>query len=176
MMKLVVFGAVASAALAPLVRFAQMGAVTWPFTLLMGAVAGPIVLALVALPLVRSGPLKDWLVRLLLLSSISVILAAGVYTLFWASIGPPALNVWANTGTMTAITVGFIRAVIVVLSIPFAVLLGQVVPGWCPDCQAPTLLPDGATADHALRAPRRTPWCLSCQGRFQKAFGAWRGV
>ena len=51
MMKLVVFGAVGSLCLAPMMRLAEIGAVGWPFAILMEAVAIPMVLALAAFPM-----------------------------------------------------------------------------------------------------------------------------
>ena len=83
-MKLVVFAAVASLCLVPMVRWAEIGAVSWPFAILMEAVAIPMVLAVVAFPMVKRGPLKDRLIRALLLTSVGVILLAAIYSLVWA--------------------------------------------------------------------------------------------
>jgi hypothetical protein len=175
MMKLVVFGAIASATVTPMLRFAQMGAVGWPFAILLDAVAVPIVLAIAAFPLVQRGSLRDWVIRLLLLTSMSVIIGAAIYTLVWASTGPPALNIWAGS-MLNAMTVGFIRAVLVILVIPFIALLGKVVPTRCPTCQTLTLLPDGISVDPSKSGPQRTRWCASCQRRFQKVFGSWWAI
>ena len=94
MMKLVVFAAVASLCLVPVVRRAEIGAVSWPFAVLMEAVAIPMVLAIVAFPLVKRGPLKDWVIRALLLTSVGVILGAAIYSMVWGAVGPQSLNLW----------------------------------------------------------------------------------
>jgi hypothetical protein len=74
MMKLVIFAAAESMCLAPMVRLAEAGIVDWSWVILGEAVAIPVVLALVAFPLVRRGPYKDWLIRTLLLISVSIAL------------------------------------------------------------------------------------------------------
>ncbi|MGP0068257.1 MAG: hypothetical protein ACLQGP_32260 [Isosphaeraceae bacterium] len=125
MMKLVVFGAVASMCLAPMWRLAEAGIATWPRVILGEAVAIPMVLAVAAFPLVRKGPNKDRLIRALLATSLSIGLLETIYALNWAAAGPPSLNVWAGSGA----TPGFFRAVIVVLGIPFVMLSRQVLPG-----------------------------------------------
>jgi hypothetical protein len=174
MMKLVVFGAIASATLTPLVRLAQSGAVSWPFAILMDAAGVPIVLAVAAFLLVQSGPLRDWLVRSLLLASIGVIIGAAVYSLFWASTGPQWLNVWASP--TIAVPVGFIHTVLAILGIPFVLLMPQVVPGRCPACRALTLFPESTMQNRSECAQRRARRCASCQGRFQKVSGSWRAI
>jgi hypothetical protein len=117
MMKLVIFAAAASMCLAPLVRLAEIGAVSWSWMLVGEAVGIPMVLALVAFPLVRRGPFKDWLIRALLLTSVSVVLGSSVYSLFWGR------SIWA-TG-LPRVTFYF---PIVLLSLPFVALLRKVVP------------------------------------------------
>jgi hypothetical protein len=123
MMKLVVFGAVASASAVPMVRLTEIGAITWPFLALFEAVAIPLVLALVAFPLVHQSPLKDWLIRVLLLISVGSVLGAAIYSLAWASSGPPSLNVWAS-----GMHVEFLWFVIAVTGAPFILLVRLVVP------------------------------------------------
>jgi len=171
-MKLVVFGAVASLILAPMVRLAETGAVTWPFVFLLESMAIPLALALVMFPLVRQGPLKDWLIRALLLTSVGVGLGAAIYSLVWASKGPRSLNIWATSG----MTVGIVWAFVVVLGFPFVVLLRKVMPGWCPACRAPTLVPDASMPDRLEFTRKRTYRCLSCEARFRKLHGSWRAV
>jgi hypothetical protein len=171
-MKLVIFGAVASMCLAPMMRLAENGAVSWPFALLLEAVAIPLVLAVAVFPLVRKGPLKDWLIRALLLTSTGIGLGAAVYSLAWAARGPRSLNVWANSG----MPVGMAWAFVVVLGIPFAILFRKVVPGWCPACRAPTLVPDGPVRGRPESTPERASRCLACGERFQKLRGSWRAV
>jgi hypothetical protein len=172
MMKLVVLAAVAAACLAPMVRLAEIGAVSWPFALLMEAIAIPLVLALVTFPLARRGPLKDWLVRALLMTSAGVGLGAAIYSLLWASIGPPSLNIWATPG----MTVGFVLPCIVVLGLPFALLLRKVVPGWCPSCRSPTLIPDASVRSRPESGQERAYRCPCCEGRFRKHQGSWMGI
>ena len=123
MMKLVVFGAIASASAVPMVRFAENGAITWPFLVLFEAVAIPLVLALAAFPLVRQSPLKDWLIRVLLLISVTSILGAAIYSLAWASSGPPSLNIWAS-----GMPAEFVWFAIAATGAPFILLVRLVVP------------------------------------------------
>jgi hypothetical protein len=172
MMKLVVFGAVASMCLAPMWRLADAGVVTWPQMLLGEAVAIPTVLAVVAFPIVRKGPRRDWLIRALLATSLGIGLLSTIYALFWASVGPPSLNLWAGSGA----TVGFFRAVIVIFGFLFALLLRQVVPGWCPACRRFALLPYSTIRIRPESAPERAYQCLSCKGRLWKIDGPWLAV
>jgi hypothetical protein len=172
MMKLVVFAAVASLCLVPMVRLAEMGAVSWPFAVLLEAVAIPLVLALLAFPMVKRGPLKDWLIRALLLTSVGVILGAAIYSLVWASVGPPSLNLWAGSG----MTVEFVWQVIFVLGIPFILLLRELMPGRCPVCKKSQLLPDATIRVRPRAAPERAYRCLSCNGHFWKNDGSWSAV
>lgn len=167
MMKLVAFGAVASLCLAPGIRLAGPGG--WPFVLLLEAVAVPLVLALVAFPLVRKGPLKDWLVRALLTVSVGFALGWAVALLAWVINFHASRRVPIDYPFVSGIVV-----VIIVLGSALALLLRRVVPGRCPECQQPTLLPD------ALVQPRTTKervyQCLSCEGRFRKRHGAWNAA
>jgi hypothetical protein len=173
MMKLVVFAAVASLCLVPVVRWAEIGAVSWPFAALMEAVSIPMVLAITAFPLVERGPLKDWLIRALLLTSVGVILGAAIYSMVWGAVGPQSLNLWARA---TGMTVGFLRAVIVVLGVPFGILVHQLVPGRCPACRKARLLPDASIQVQPRAAPERAYRCLSCDRRFWKKDGSWSAV
>ncbi len=152
MMKLVVFAAVASLCLVPMVRLAEVGAVSWPFAVLMGAVAIPMVLAIVAFPLIKRGPLKDWLIRALLMTSVGVILLAAIYLILWGAVGLQSLNLWARS---TAITVGFLWGVIVVLGVPFLFLVQPLVPGRCPACKKWRLLQDATIRVPPRPAPER---------------------
>jgi hypothetical protein len=173
MMKLVAFAAIASVCLVPVVRWAEMGAVSWPFAILMEAVAVPMVLAIVAFPLLRSGPLKDWMIRALLMLSVGVILAAAIYSLIWGATGPQSLNLWARS---TSLTVGFLRYVIMVLGLPFLLLLQRLVPRLCPVCKRLRLLPD-ATIPVSLGTGSERPYrCLTCDGRFGKRHGSWSAM
>ncbi len=173
MMKLVAFGAVGSFCLAPMMRLAEIGAVGWPFAILMEAVAIPMVLALAAFPMVSRGPKKDWLIRGLLMMSLAVILGAAIYSLAWGSVGPQSLNIWAAG---SSIGVGFLWFVIVVVGIPFMLLLRQIVPGFCPACRRSPLVPDATIRDRPDAAWERAYRCLSCKGRFRKDGGSWSTV
>src|ERR1035441_2929942 len=86
MMKLVIVAAVASASVAPFVRFKEIGATpTWTAVYSWAAFVVPLVSALVAFPLVRKGPLKDWLIRVLLMTSVAVALGFAIYVVAWIS-------------------------------------------------------------------------------------------
>jgi len=169
MMKLVAFGAVASLCLAPGIRLAEAGAGRWPFVLLLEAVAIPLVLALVAFPLVRKGPLKDWLIRALLTVSVGFALGWAVALLAWV------VNFHATRRTPVDYPfLSGIGVVILVLGSALALLLRRVVPGRCPECQRPTLLPDALDQPETTR--ERVYQCLSCEGRFRKLHGAWNAA
>jgi hypothetical protein len=114
-MKLVIFAAAASMCLAPMVRLADAGVVEWSWVILGEAVGIPVVLAIVAFPLVRRGRSKDWLIRMLLLTSVSIALGFAVFSLIWGGM------IWSGTG-MTRVTLYF---VVIVLSAPFLILLRQ---------------------------------------------------
>ena len=57
-------------------RLAEAGVVPWPYVLMGEGVGVPVVLAIVAFPLLRAGPGKDRLIRWLLLTS--CVIALGV--------------------------------------------------------------------------------------------------
>jgi hypothetical protein len=117
MMKLTIFAAVASLCLAPFVRLVEVGAVSWEWMLVGEAMGLPVVLALLAFPLVRRGPFKDWLIRSLLLASVSVGLGFSAYSLLWGR------AIWA-----TGVPRGTFYYAIILLSVPFVVLFPKVVP------------------------------------------------
>jgi cytochrome bd-type quinol oxidase subunit 2 len=112
MMKLVVFAAAASLCMAPMARLAEAGVVPWPFVLMGEGVGIPLVLALVAFPLVREGPNKDWLIRALLFTSVCMGLGIAIYPLFFPS------SIWSSSGA----TVGTMYFVISLLALPFLLL------------------------------------------------------
>jgi hypothetical protein len=111
MMKLVVFAATASLCLAPFLRWAEAGVLDWSLVLMGEAVGVPLVLAVVALLLLRTGPRKDRTVRVLLLIATATALGVAVHPLF----GPSPI--WASGAPR-----GFLVAVAVVVSVPLAVL------------------------------------------------------
>ena len=107
MLKLVIFAAAASLCLAPMVRLAEAGIAPWPYVLMGEGVAIPLVLAIVAFPLVRAGPGKDRLIRVLLLISCGVALGVVVPPLF----GPSPL--WGSGATRASMIFA-----VVILSLP----------------------------------------------------------
>jgi hypothetical protein len=115
MMKFVIFAAAAAMCLAPMVQLAEAGIVDWQWVILGEAVGIPVVLALVAFPLVRPGPNKDWLILMLLLTSVSIALGFAVFSLIWGGM------IWSGTGATRA-TLYF---VMISLSPPFVFLLRQ---------------------------------------------------
>jgi hypothetical protein len=118
MMKLVIFAAAASICLAPMVRLAEAGVVEWQWVILGEAVGIPVVLAIVAFPLVRRGPFKDWLIRTMLLTSVSIAMGFAVFSLIWGGM------IWSGTGATRA-TLYF---VMIVLTPPFVILVRRVAP------------------------------------------------
>jgi hypothetical protein len=117
-MKLVMFAAAASMCLAPMVRLAEAGAVEWEWVILGEAVGIPVVLAILAFPLLRRGPNKDWLIRMLLLISVSIALGFAVFSLTLGGM------IWSVTGATRA-TLYF---VLIVLTPPFVVLAHRLGP------------------------------------------------
>jgi uncharacterized membrane protein YqjE len=170
MMKLVIFAAIASASVAPIARLKKLGVTpNWSAVCGWGAVVVPLVSALVAFPLVRKGPLKDWLIRALLMTSVTVTLGFAIYLL--ASI----YNLSVSRGV--PLDYRFLTAtagVVFVLGGALIFLLWRVIPGWCPDCKSPMLIPDVSIRSLPGSAPAQAYRCLTCDGRYQKLDGTWR--
>jgi hypothetical protein len=112
MMKLVGFAAAASLCLAPFVRLADAGALSWPFVLMGEGVGIPLVLAIVALLLLRTNARKDKVVRILLLISAVTALGVAMHPL----LGPSPI--WSTGATRSSL---YLMSAI--LSIPVATLL-----------------------------------------------------
>jgi hypothetical protein len=55
-------------------------------------------------------------------------------------------------------------------------LLRRVIPGWCPDCKSPMLIPDVSTRGTPASAPAKAYRCLACGGRCGKLDGTWRAL
>jgi hypothetical protein len=168
MLKLVMFAAVASACLAPAARLVDAGVGSWPGFLVMEAVIIPMVLAVVAFPLVRPGPLKEWWIRVLLMISLAVALGMAVYFLVWAS--------WhmRRRGTLDELSfVALDLLVIVILVLGLGVLLSQAVPGKCPACRRRALLPAARGRIQAGDRGERVYECLRCGRRAFRLHGAW---
>src|SRR5262249_45118749 len=142
---------------------------SWSFVLLMEAVAIPLVLALVAFPLVRKGPLKDWLIRILLMVSVGFALGWAVALLVWVINFHATRRVPIDYPVLSGIVV-----VIIALGLALALLLRRVVPGRCPECQRPTLL---ASAVIQRGLAKGTMYqCLCCSGRFRKVHATWHAA
>ena len=73
-MKLVAGCALASAYVLPLVRLAEAGIASWSAMLVVGAISVPLVFALTTIFLAKKGPFKDWLIRVLSMTSIGIAL------------------------------------------------------------------------------------------------------
>jgi hypothetical protein len=176
MMKLVIFAAVASVCVTPVARSVDLGFVTWTAVLVWSIVVVPLVLALVALPLVRKGPLKDWLIRTLLLISVGGALGFLIWFLvriLYTLSRRPAASL--DDYAFLSLTVGVIGS-IVVFSLACAGLVREVAPRRCPDCRWLTLVPDTATTTRPRADRVRLYQCLSCQGRFEKHLNSWAEV
>jgi hypothetical protein len=94
-----------------------------------GAVVVPLVSALVAFPLVRKGPLKDWLIWSLLMTSVAVALGFAIYLMGYVLAFSVRRGVPFDYRSLA-----MIAGVIFVLGVALALLLRRVIPGWCPDC------------------------------------------
>jgi hypothetical protein len=84
MMKLVAAFAFASAYVLPLVRLAEAGTATWSAMLIVGAIGIPLVFALSTIVLARKGVLKNWLIRVLSMTSVGVALGVSAHALVTA--------------------------------------------------------------------------------------------
>ncbi len=174
MMKLVAFSAIVSFCLVQGIRFEQELAApsgskrpvaSWVFVLAVEGVAIPLVLAIVALPLVRKGPLKDWVIRILLLVPVSATLLVLLVVFVVSAIarrGPLARD---DPGMLV------LGGSIIVFGWAFAHFLRRAVPGRCPECRLPTLLSTLAITRRLTK--ERVYQCLTCEGRFRKLDGAW---
>ena len=171
MMKLVVFGAIASTCIAPAYRLAEIGVGTWSTWLILEGVSVPLVLALAAFPLVRKGPFKDWLIRVSLIVSVAVALGFAVYLLIFFSWG------WASRRMPPEFTFLAIDAgVIIVLGFALALLARSIIPLSCPDCSRRTLILDAKAAASQVDSPGKSYLCLCCQEHFYNPNGSWRVV
>jgi hypothetical protein len=167
MMKLVVFGAVASACLAAGVKHAEMFTQAWFGVFMTEAMVIPLVLAVTAFPLVRQGPQKDWLIRALLLVSIAMawtdaliylVRAIGLLTRGQHFYKFP----WIET-----------LATAIVLPGPLAWLFWSCSPAKCPDCRRLTLI--RYSSDRMPPRMKGTPiyQCMRCEERYRKRAGDW---
>jgi hypothetical protein len=175
MMKLVVFGAAASLSIALQVPAGEIRPGTWLHILLTQSVAVPMVLALAALPLVRRGPSKDWLIRGLLMISVSVALPQAI----WSLISRYRIRrIQASFGAPFDSDFDFLmfHMPTIILSLGLIVLLPKVVPCWCPDCRRLTLLPEGKFLSRRETTRERVRRCVVCQGRFRRIRVSWEAI
>ena len=130
----------------------------------------PLVLAIVALPLVRKGPLKDWLIRILLLVPVGfTLLMNPVAFLVSAIVLRPSRRLPSDEPGM--LVIGGCLGCIIVFGWAFAQFLRRVLPRRCPKCRLPTLLPSVPIQPRIMK--ERVYQCISCEGRFRKLDGAW---
>jgi hypothetical protein len=170
MMKLVIFAAVACAAVAPVAQLKQYGVIhDWTAVLIWASVAAPLACAVTLFPVIRRGPLRDWLIRVFLLVSVSAALGYALYFVGWEVFLVMRWGQWLyGFSWLEAATV------VPVLSLAFIFLLWRVVPGWCPDCRLPMLVPEVCLRDATGTRPANASRCLACGGQYKKHASAWR--
>jgi hypothetical protein len=175
MAKLVVFGAVASACLAPALRLADAGAASWPDLLLAEAVAIQLALALTAMVLVRRGPHRDWIILALLTPSVVVVFGVIVVLLADLVRNALALMAWGQAPTMVPlIVVGSLAAL--GIGPALIVLLRRVLPRVCPYCRRPLLLRE---RDLGVGSGRTSTYrCAGCGNgsRYWRAHRSWEAL
>jgi DNA-directed RNA polymerase subunit RPC12/RpoP len=155
MMKLVVLGAVASLCLAPGYRLVELGVSTWPGFLILEGVSVPLALALAVFPLVRRGPLKDWTIRALLLSSVSIALGFAAYLMFLIVIHIHRVFAELSFILFDSLAIG-------VLGFCLATLVRGLIPVRCPECSRRAMIRE-VKATHAPEAVAgRAYRCLNC--------------
>jgi hypothetical protein len=151
MMKLVVGCALATAYVLPFVRLAEAGIATLSAMLVVGAIAVPLVFALVTIVLARKGPLKVWLVQVLCMTSVGVALGGMVEGIARAS------TTWVRRGmpidlhSLESLIVLVLPAV--VFSVIFVLLLRRVVSARRTAFRALALVPT-ATGDRDVAVRR----------------------
>ncbi len=172
MMKLVVFAAVVSACAVGIARLNDLGTIGgWAFVALWVVVGVPLACAVVALPLLRTGPLKDWLVRTLL--SIPVAVTPGLALVL---LGSTAYRAVAGSDAFMYYALSVMAAVTIALGALLALLVRWIIPGWCLECRLPLLIPDVAAHGAPQVGPERPYRCMSCDGQYRKRDGAWQSV
>jgi DNA-directed RNA polymerase subunit RPC12/RpoP len=167
MMKLVVFGAIASACVAPAYHLHEIGVGTLPALLILEGVSVPLVLALAAFPLVRKGPLKDWLIRTLLMVSISVALGFAAFMLIFVVSQVRARGRTPEFGFLAA-DVG----IITMLGFALALLGRGIILLKCPDCSRRTLILVAKATVSPEDIPGKPYLCLRCQRHYSKLYGS----
>ncbi len=171
MMKLVIFASAASACVTPFARLVDMGVARWSSVLVWSAVAVPLVLALVAFPLVRRGPLKDWLIRTFLLISVGDALGFAIFLVVWVLYESVRRRASFDYAFLASATGG-----ILLLGFAFILLVRKVVLRRCPDCRWPGLILVATIPSRTREDRTRRYRCLSCQGQFEKHLDSWEPV
>jgi hypothetical protein len=126
MMKLVVGCALALAYILPLVRLAEAGIASWSTVLVVGAISIPLVFALVTIFLARTGPLKDWLIRVLSMSSVGVALGVVAHAL------ATAVATWIRCGVPSDLQSLASLAVLGLTVIMLGLIFTRLLRGWAP--------------------------------------------
>ncbi len=165
MMKLVIFAAIASASVSDCL--AQAGLVSllpsWSTVYLWGDVVVPLVSALVAFPLVRKGPLKDWLIRSLLMTSVAVALGLAIY---WMGYVCFSVRRWHSIRFTDSNDV----AGVIVVGHWCSLSCWRVIPGWCQTVSrrysSRCFEPQSGIRDGDIGVP--------CDGRYWKLHGTCR--
>jgi hypothetical protein len=125
MMKLVVGCACASAYVLPLVRLAEAGIAPRSTMIVVGAISVPLVFALVTIALARRGPLKDWLIRVLAMTSVGV--ALGVVAYAFVTAGTTWFRRGVPSDLQSLATLAGLSLPVIVLCLIFTRLLRSVV-------------------------------------------------
>jgi hypothetical protein len=126
MMKLVVGCALALAYVLPLVRLAEAGIAPWSAMLAVVAISVPLVFALTTIFLARKGPLKDWLIRLLSMTSVGVALGVVAHAL------ARAVAAWSRRGVPFDLHSLASLAVPGLAVIIFGLIFNRLLRGWSP--------------------------------------------
>jgi hypothetical protein len=129
MMKLVVGCALASAYVLPFVRLAEAGIATWSAMVVVGAIGIPLVLALATIFLAGQGLIKNWLIRVLSLTSVGI--ALGVVAHAFAT----GVATWIRRGAPSDLhslaSLAFVGVVVIIIGLIFIRLLREVVSARC---------------------------------------------
>jgi hypothetical protein len=163
MMKLVLFGGIASACMAPAFHLVEIGVATWPAFLILEAVSVPLVLALAAFPLVKRGPPKDWLIRASLLVSVTVAIGFAIYLPVFIYAG------WSGRRGRPDLTFLATDVLVVgLLGLAFVLLARGILPRRCRGCSRLTLILDAKATVSPEDISGKSYLCLCCQGHFRQ--------
>ena len=170
MMKLVVLAGVASACLAVGFEHWTMFRQAHFSVVMTEAVVIPLVLAVIAFPLVRRGPLKDWMIRALLFAAIAMAWTdAFIYLV-------RAILLWNRGRHFYQFPWFATIAEVILLPCILAWLFWTCLPGKCPDCRRFRLIrySSGRLLSESIGTPSYD--CMRCEGRYQKRDGNWNSL